>query len=284
MAGPNVGASGVVLKYGAREANVVVAWTDNSASTGWWYEGSGLARHVRLVVAPAAAQLRPFGVAAPAVVARASVRARGRADQGHTGAAVVSPSADVSVGQIGVANIRLTFELVGADGVVAGWVTVEKKAVASGDIATVAAPPMHLDAAELWSVARPHLYTLVTTLSVGSSGEFDCVNTTVGVRGIEWDPRDGLHLNGYRTKMRGFCSLDLGCDFDHRSPCPVSPPPHALCFGVHICRMLIVACTPVCLCCDYAVIVLWMCGGCDCAVTDRGLHSDGMLNLRLRQP
>ena len=183
---------GVTLKYGAGEENVIVAWTDNSATTGWWYEGSGLARHARLVIAPAAAQIRPFGVAAPAVVASASVKARARPDQGRTGDAVVSPSADVIVGQIGAAgvHISLTFELVGADGAVAGRATVEKTA-ASGSIATVAAPPMHLDAAELWGVARPYLYTLVTTLSVGSSGEFDVVNTTVGIRGIKWDPRDG---------------------------------------------------------------------------------------------
>ena len=188
-----------------------------SATTGWWYEGSGLARHLRLVVAPASVQLRPFGVAAPAVVTPMSIKPRGHPDQGHTGVGVVSPSADISVGQIRAGRVHLTFELVGADGVVAGRVTVET-AVVSGSIATIAAPPMHLNAAELWSVARPHLYTLVTTLSVGGGGggggggEFDTVNTTVGVRGIAWDPRDGLHLNGRRTKMRGFCNsgLELG--------------------------------------------------------------------------
>lgn len=33
--------AGLVLNYGTAEHNVIAVWTDNSASTGWWYEGSG---------------------------------------------------------------------------------------------------------------------------------------------------------------------------------------------------------------------------------------------------
>jgi hypothetical protein len=191
----------VQLKYGTGAVNTIVAWTDNSATTGWWYEGSGLARHARLVVSPAAAQLRPFAIAAPVVVG-APVNARDHPAQGLTAAVVVSPSADISVAPPRV-ELSLTFELVGNDGVVAGHTTI-KRVVSGGT--TIAAPPMHLEGAELWSVARPFLYTLVTTLAIGSSGEVDTVNTTVGIRGIEWDPGDGLHLNGQVTKMRGFCN------------------------------------------------------------------------------
>lgn len=232
--------AGVELKYGSGEVNVIVAWTDNSATTGWWYEGSGLARHARLVVAPAAAQLRPFGVAAPATVTAASVHARGRPAQGLTGAAVVSPLADVSVAPPGI-ELHLTFELVGNDGVVAGHTSV-KKAVGGGSF-TVATPPMHLTDAELWSVARPYLYTLVTTLAIGSSGEVDTVNTTVGIRGIEWNMGDGLHLNGQVTKMRGFCNhgesltsqnllFSISCGGAtrvHTTETEINPVPPALC-------------------------------------------------------
>ena len=195
---------GVELKYGRGEVNVIVAWTDNSATTGWWYEGSGLARHARLVVAPAAARLRPFAIAAPAVVTAASVKGRSHPAQGLTGAAVVSPSADISIASPSHGKeLSLTFVLVGNNGVVAARTMV--KQISSGGITTIAAPPMHLDA-ELWSVARPYLYTLVTTLAIGGSKEVDAVNTTVGIRGIEWDPGGGLHLNGRVTKMRGFCN------------------------------------------------------------------------------
>ena len=192
----------VELKFGTEEENIIVAWTDNSATTGWWYEGSGLTRHTRLVVSPATAQIRPFGIAAPAVIGP-SINAQHHPAQGLTAAAVVSPSADINVARPGV-ELTLSFQLVGNDGLTAGHTTISK--VVSGGFINIAAPPMHLNDVELWSVARPFLYTLVTTLAIGSIGEADTVNTTVGIRGIEWNPSNGLHLNGIVTKMRGFCN------------------------------------------------------------------------------
>jgi len=80
--------------------------TDNSVTTGWWYEGSGLVRNARLVATPSAARLQAaFAAAAPAAVTgRIATRAT-PAD----GLSAVSPSADVSVAPS--AKIMVTFEL-----------------------------------------------------------------------------------------------------------------------------------------------------------------------------
>ena len=52
--------SGVHLRFGSGILNVIGAHTDNSMTTGWWYEGSGLVRHARMVAAPSLAWYNHF--------------------------------------------------------------------------------------------------------------------------------------------------------------------------------------------------------------------------------
>jgi beta-galactosidase len=59
-----------------------------------------------------------------------------------------------------------------------------------------------MGAAQLWSVDRPHLYTLRTSVVVGTV-ELDAVNTTFGVRKTEFDPQRGFFLNGAPLKIYG---------------------------------------------------------------------------------
>lgn len=56
-------------------------------------------------------------------------------------------------------------------------------------------------AVQLWSVARPYLYTLQVTLSSG-----DMRNTSIGIRTTVWSGDRGLHMNDEHIKVRGFCS------------------------------------------------------------------------------
>ena len=62
-----------------------------------------------------------------------------------------------------------------------------------------------MSGAELWSVPRPYLYTLVTTVLVGGVA-VDAKNESVGVRNVAWDADRGLLLNDQPVKMRGFCN------------------------------------------------------------------------------
>ena len=115
--------------------------------------------------------------------------------------------------------VTVRFQLVDARGVVVAACTATQPvgAAASGaasatgaghpTTATLKAPPLKLAAAELWSVARPYLYTLVARVDHATSltPAYDLVNTSIGVRGVVWDPA-GLLLNTQRIKMRGFCN------------------------------------------------------------------------------
>ena len=194
------------LKFGAD--NVIAVWTDNSATTGWWYEGSGLVRNARLVATPAAAHLQAaFAVAAPAAVT-GKIATRVTPADGLSAAATVSPSADVSVASS--TKITVAFELY-EPGRSERLAHSSVTQTVSGD-ATLFGPEMSIAKAELWSVPRPFLYTLVTTLRVAGStstngpDDVDSVNSTIGIRQLDWSPKDGLNVNSQPVKLRGFCN------------------------------------------------------------------------------
>src|SRR5205823_704766 len=65
--------------------------------------------------------------------------------------------------------------------------------------------------AKLWSVEAPALYRLVTVVRKGDAAA-DLVETTFGVRTIEFTKDNGFLLNGKRVPIRGVClHHDLGC-------------------------------------------------------------------------
>ena len=59
---------------------------------------------------------------------------------------------------------------------------------------------------ELWSVARPYMYSV--DFEVMASGSVDAVTVDTGFKSVEFDASDGLHMNGERVKIRGFCDHD----------------------------------------------------------------------------
>ena len=78
-------------------------------------------------------------------------------------------------------------------------------ATATGDVsAAVAKATLKLPTAQLWSIARPYLYTVSATI-VQHGADGDSVNASVGVRSLRWDANSGFFLNGQHSKIRGFC-------------------------------------------------------------------------------
>jgi hypothetical protein len=60
-------------------------------------------------------------------------------------------------------------------------------------------------ALQVWSIPRPYLYTLVTTLKVGAS-VLDNSTVNIGLREVAFTPDEGLFLNEQPVKARGFCN------------------------------------------------------------------------------
>ena len=63
----------------------------------------------------------------------------------------------------------------------------------------------------LWSVDDPHLYTLVTSVSVNKK-KVDTYETPFGIRTIEFRADSGFYLNGEHVRINGVClHHDQGC-------------------------------------------------------------------------
>jgi beta-galactosidase len=62
-----------------------------------------------------------------------------------------------------------------------------------------------------WSIDSPLLYKLPTEVKIGDK-VVDHIETTLGIRTIEFTVDDGFHLNGKRVQIQGVCDHhDLGC-------------------------------------------------------------------------
>ena len=116
---------------------------------------------------------------------------------------VFSPSISASAAAANT-SATLTCTLYAADGV-----TVVTEATVNATLgpesSTTAFSMIYLSQIELWSVPRPYLHTLVSSVAVGGT-VVDRVNTSVGFRGLSWDADSGLFVNEQPVKMRGFCN------------------------------------------------------------------------------
>ena len=171
-----------------------------------WYEGAGLVRHVWITSFSAAARVATHSVFAPAAVtgavhARATTAAGVWADGASLEASFSAQSAPGAPASTAVA----TFALFDASGATVATATVPGVAVPADGGAVQVAANLSFANAELWSIPRPYLYTLSTSLSVGGA-TVDAVNTSVGVRALSWDADTGLAVNTQPVKLRGFCN------------------------------------------------------------------------------
>ena len=158
---------------------------------GWWYEGGGIYRHVRLVtvdpihIAPDGVFIAP-AVANPGDGVRADATAVAQTEISNTSAA----SARVTIGS----------EILDAEGhVVATASSIHELGVgASQKIRHEIALP----GATLWSLQNPYLYRLRSTVTTGEK-IVDQVVTRFGVRHVRFDAQRGFFLNGKPLKLQG---------------------------------------------------------------------------------
>ena len=180
--------------------NVIAVRLDPRANEGWWYEGAGLYRPVRLVSTSAAgssASIRPFGVYVPSSVSGAVDRSG-------------APRADAAV------TINTALELPTTENkqltVSSAIMDPSGKGVWSEEVAASAnvVQNLTLRAAQLWEQPAKDgdvaaLYSLVTSLKAEGVA-VDQVTTTFGVRKAEYTADRGFILNDKVVKVRGMCN------------------------------------------------------------------------------
>lgn len=158
-------------------ANVIAVRLDNPPDSSRWYPGGGLYRHVWLVTG-------------------------GPVHLAHHGVFVHTP--DVSAER---ATVVIETALEGGTGEIRHEILWKGKVVAKADGARATAV---LPRPNLWSVAKPQLYQLRTSVLLQGK-TVDTQLTTFGIRKIEWSGASGFQLNGERVPLNGVCNHhDLG--------------------------------------------------------------------------
>jgi beta-galactosidase len=175
--------------------NVVAVRVDNSRQpNSRWYSGSGIYRHVRLVITnPVHVDHWGTYITTPEVsaesalvVLRATVRNQSHRDQPVTVRTILYDSAGTAI----------------ATTTSAGRVPPDSAAEFSQRLA-VTRPTR-------WSIAHPYRYRAVTRVECGGT-TCDEYTTPFGIRGFTFRADSGLFLNGTRVKIRGVClHHDLG--------------------------------------------------------------------------
>ena len=164
------------LNYGGD--NVIAVRCDASLEEGWYYEGAGIYRNVRLYKS-------------------------GPVSMKHYSLKISQKKTDGSVWTVsdGTADVYVDESCIDFDYILAGASVSRDKVTREIEIRD--AEGRRVERAERrWSIDSPYLYTL--TVKLFYDGELsDVVTRRFGVRTLEFSPEKGLLLNGVAVKLRG---------------------------------------------------------------------------------
>lgn len=164
------------LNYGGD--NVIAVRCDASLEEGWYYEGAGIYRNVRLYKS-------------------------GPVSMKHYSLKISQKKADGSIWTVsdGTADVYVDESCIDFDYILADAAVNKDKVTREIEIRD--AEGRRVERAERrWSIDSPYLYTL--TVKLFYDGELsDVVTRRFGVRTLEFSPEKGLLLNGEAVKLRG---------------------------------------------------------------------------------
>ena len=200
--------SSLLYGDGKDNENVLAIHATATGGTGWWYEGGGLYRHVYLRRTPSQVHFVPDGLyAMNNVTGSVSMHDKSNPAAGMTAStAVVDPRVEVvhdgKSGEMG--PLVVTFTIL-QDGKSVGTTKTDPFSLKPGATIIAAAPELELTNVELWSSARPYMYTLNTVMTIGADVHDNVSETWFGFRRAVWTADEGFFLNEQPFKWRGFC-------------------------------------------------------------------------------
>lgn len=184
------------VKYG--QENRIAVFVDPRWFEGWWYEGGGIYRHVRLIIVDRL-QVAPWGTF---VDAQVPGTIRYDSPVGDRAAARLTIQTTVRNDHSTSRRFTLVSQILDPAGKVAASSSSGEE-LASGQEATFR-QRVALPDALLWSLEHRNLYKLATTIRVGDT-PVDKKLTEFGVRTIRFDTNHGFFLNGEHVEIHGMC-------------------------------------------------------------------------------
>ncbi|HBF33673.1 TPA: beta-galactosidase [Candidatus Sumerlaeota bacterium] len=175
--------------------NVLTVRVDPTAFEGWWYEGGGIYRHVRLI------ETDPIHIATEGgVFVSASVPDVGSGIKANS---TLDVQTVLSNANNKATEAVLLSEVLDSMGAVVAQSHATQSLTASTQ--TLLTQKIPLKSATLWSLENPYRYTLRSTVLVNDK-PVDQVKTNFGVRTIRFDADRGFFLNGKQVKIKGTCN------------------------------------------------------------------------------
>jgi beta-galactosidase len=182
------------VRYGIE--NTVSVFVDPRWFEGWWYEGGGIYRHVRLIVTNAL-QVVPWGTFVSAEVAG---EIRHDSNSGDRAAADLNVETTIRNDASTEAKFTLLSEVLDDNGKAVASTSIAEQ-VSGGQEQTVK-QSLKLRDALLWSIEHPNLYRLRTTVRQGSKN-IDQTLTSFGARKLRFDAEKGFFLNDQHVEIYG---------------------------------------------------------------------------------
>ena len=177
------------VKFGA--TNVLAVKLDAIQNEGWWYEGRGIYRPVRLVITDKL-HVAKWGtyITTPAVT---------------TGNATVNIKTKVTNEYGGDTQCTLESTILDMKNNVVGTMRGVSTIAANGTYEFN--QDINVTSPKLWCPENPYLYKVVSTISRDGVAS-DEYTTTFGIRTYYFDPDKGFFLNGRHYKLNGVCNHD----------------------------------------------------------------------------
>jgi beta-galactosidase len=170
--------------------NVITVRVDPREWEGWWYEGGGIYRHVYLTA------LAPVHVAQWGTHVVSKVPG---GDEGAHAEADLTIQTEVENDGSMPADCQVVSEIVQAGKIIKTLQSGESLAANQRSTVTQSAV---IQNPKLWSLEKPNLYQLRTTILEGDRPA-NSTTTTFGIRTIRYDAEKGFFLNGKHVEIQG---------------------------------------------------------------------------------
>ena len=170
--------------------NVLAVRADTrGVSNSRWYTGAGLYRDVHVVVTDPELYFtrHPLRITT----------------DGH---ATVNVRAELTCLKQGVRSLKVGVRILDATGQCVAEQISDEAFRSNQRTREYSLPELHLDAAHLWDIDDPYLYTAEVTVYHANGSVADRVRSRFGIRQIEFSPEFGMKLNGRKVLLKGIAN------------------------------------------------------------------------------
>ncbi|MBP3634240.1 MAG: DUF4982 domain-containing protein [Oscillospiraceae bacterium] len=175
-------------------ANILAVYIRGLETEGWWYEGAGIYRHVRLYAKD------------PVHIAHNGIFAKPMLKQGTKNSWVVQLQTQVENTCYEAMPVTVLAQLFDGERLVAQ--SISKEILCPDNQVSSVSQSFSVGRPVRWDVDDPKLYTLHVTVQSGKHTDTEQVN--IGFRTFTADKDEGFFLNGKKIFLKGVC-----CHQDH---------------------------------------------------------------------